>query len=305
MTPLPWLAAPAERLRALGDRLPHALLIEGPKGWGQERLAGGFALELLGLPSQREAREVAHPDLRWIEPESGSIRVDAVRRAIEFLVQTPQVAGRKIAVIQDAERCNLNAANALLKTLEEPPPESFIVLASGAVDRLLPTVRSRCQRLAIPTLDDAALLAWLIDQGAPAQTCGYLAVEYGGAPLAVLAAVERQQPPLWAALTAGAETAKRLVDDYRDDELAELIARWLRIVCWLLRGTPLPPRPRPRREPAPLLRFAEELATLRRIALLNTGLSRAVQVQRLAAMWEAVRPSLAGVEPPRLATAPP
>ena len=297
MKALPWLAAPARSLRTLGERLPHALLIEGPKGWGQERLAGGFALELLGLPAGREAREVAHPDLRWIEPDSGSIRIDVVRRTIEFLVQTPQVAGRKIAVVQDAERCNPSAANALLKTLEEPPPESFIVLASGAAERLLPTVRSRCQRIAIRALDDAALFAWLTDQGAPAEACGYLAVEYGGAPLAVLAAVERQQPPLWAALTAGGgATAQRLIDDHRDDELAELIARWLRVVCWLSRRTPRPSLP-------PLLRFAETLAVARRIALLNTGLNRAIQVQRLADLWELARPHLANTEPPCLVAA--
>ena len=286
---LPWLRPAQQRLRAMRDRLPHALLIEGPSGWGQARLANGFALELMALPEGRAAREVAHPDLRWIEPDGGTIKIDMVRRVIDFLTQTPQLAGRKVAVIQDAERMNLNAANALLKTLEEPPAESFLALSTSASERLLATVRSRCQRLAIRPLDDDALLAWLLDQGAPAETCGYLAVEYGGAPLAVLEAVRRKQPPLWPTLAGGAAAAN-LVDRHGDADLADIAARWLRIACWLARRQPLPE----------LLGFVDELATVRRLALLNPGLNRGMQLRRLALLWANVWPLFSRPDPPLL-----
>ena len=289
---LPWLRPAQQRLRAMRDRLPHALLIEGPSGWGQARLANGFALELMALPEGRAAREVAHPDLRWIEPDGGTIKIDMVRRVIDFLTQTPQLAGRKVAVIQDAERMNLNAANALLKTLEEPPAESFLALSTSAPERLLATVRSRCQRLAVRPLDDDALLAWLLDQGTPAETCGYLAVEYGGAPLAVLEAVRRKQPPLWPTLAGGA-TAANLVDRHGDADLADIAARWLRIACWLARRQPLPE----------LLGFVDELATVRRLALLNPGLNRGMQLRRLALLWANVWPLFSRPDPPLLRAA--
>ena len=279
-----------QRLRAMRDRLPHALLIEGPRGWGQERLANSFALELMELSDRRAAREVAHPDLRWIEPDGGVIKIDMVRRVIDFLTQTPQVAGRKVAVIQAAERMNLNAANALLKTLEEPPAESFLALATSASERLLATVRSRCQRLAIRPLDGDALLAWLVDQGAPAEICGYLAVEHGGAPLAVLEAVRTEQPPLWPTLAGGPATAPTLAELHGDADLADITARWLRVACWLLRRHPV----------AELLDFADELSTVHRVALRNPNLNRPMQLRRLALLWANVWPRLSGVDPPLL-----
>ena len=157
----PWLAEPLRRLEGLAERLPHAILIQGPGGWGEERLANALATSLLGLPPGREAKEVAHPDLRWLAPEDDVIKVGAIRLLIDFLMQTPQLTPRKVAVVESAERMNPNAANALLKTLEEPPPESFVALATGAPERLPATVASRCQRIAIRRAPPADVLAWL------------------------------------------------------------------------------------------------------------------------------------------------
>ena len=89
---------------------------------------------------------LAHPDLRWLEPEGAVIKIDKIRRAAEFAVQTVQTAPRKVIVLLHAEKMNANSANALLKTLEEPPTNTHIVLATERWGKLLPTVRSRCQR---------------------------------------------------------------------------------------------------------------------------------------------------------------
>ena len=68
MNNAPWLEEPITTVARLGERLPHALLIQGPGGWGEERVANAVALELVGLPAEGEARGTAHPDLRWIAP---------------------------------------------------------------------------------------------------------------------------------------------------------------------------------------------------------------------------------------------
>ena len=277
----PWLLDAVASVRRLGSRLPHALLIHGPHGWGEARVANALALELMRLEPGRDARVVAHPDLRWLQPEDGVIKVDSIRRVIDFLQHTPQTAGRKIAVIEDADRMNLNAANALLKSLEEPPPESFIALATGTPGRLLPTVRSRCQQVQVRPGDDREVRAWLAQAGVDLKLAGYLAVEYGGAPFDIVAAAERAQKPLWTALEkAGrsATAARPVADELREQDLGDLLQRWLRILHWLLRQWAEPER-------AAALGFAAHLLEARRVALLNTGLNRSMQLQRLLLLW--------------------
>ena len=279
MTP-PWLAPPLERLDAIYDRLPHGLLIQGPGGWGEETLAAALVTRLLGLDPGQHPREVAHPDLRWVEPDSGTIKVDQMRATIEFLHQTPRFAGRKAAVIEAADRMNPNAANALLKSLEEPPDNSFAVLVTGAPERLLPTVCSRCQRLEVHRASDDLVMAWLGENGVEEERAKRLVIEYGAAPFTVLDAFERGEEPLMSTLVEAAgrpAKALEMADRHREDSLGELTARWLRIVHWWTRQH--------LDQPDRLLGFANELQRLRGMALANTGLNRAMQLQRLFLMW--------------------
>ena len=302
MTEPPWLAAPRRRALAMRARLPHALLVQGPEGWGQEQVAAALALDLLGLAPNRAAAEVAHPDLRWLAPENGAIRVDAVRGIVEFLVQTPQLAPRKVAVLAAAECMNANAANALLKTLEEPPAESFIVLSSGHPGRLLPTIRSRCQRLDLHPAPPGDVLAWLAASGADMEPAGYLAVEYGGAPFAAMDALAREQPPLWPALalvSRDAGAVAKVAEERREDDLAELAGRWLAIVHWLLRQSVA--EGAAKAAPA-LMAFAEELLVLREAALLNPALGKPLQLRRLLLLWRRLSRALPA-SPPRLTAA--
>ena len=296
----PWLEAAFGRVDALvDDRLPHALLIQGPGGWGEARVANALAARLLGEDAAMDMRDVAHPDLRWLEPDDGVVKIDAVRGAIEFLMQTPKLAGRKIAVICDAERMNLNAANALLKTLEEPPAESFLALASGAPGRLLPTVRSRCQRIDIRAAAMPSVMAWLATLDVDRDSAGYLAVEYGGAPFAILEAAKREQPPLWPTLVdiakAPAQAAKA-AESRRDEDLADFAARWLRILHWLLRRVA-------KAHIGPLLDFAAELMQVREAALFNTGLNRPMQIERLFLLWADIAPNLPNEMQPKVPAA--
>ncbi|TAK78784.1 MAG: DNA polymerase III subunit delta' [Aquabacterium sp.] len=115
---------------------------------------------------------------------SNEIKVEAVRRVVAFAQQTSSRGGAKVVVLHPAEQMNAISANTLLKTLEEPAGTARFVLSSGAPDRLLPTIRSRCQAIALPTPGADAARAWLQGQGVA--DAGVLLAAAGGQPLSAL-----------------------------------------------------------------------------------------------------------------------
>jgi DNA polymerase-3 subunit delta' len=121
------------------------------------------------------------------------IRVDAVRAAIRFLGMTPAEGGYRFVLVDEAEAMRPEAANALLKTLEEPPPRAVLMLTTAAPDRLLPTIRSRCRRLELEPLAEADMSALL----------SRLRPELGGADRARLATVAEGSPGRAIALAEG------------------------------------------------------------------------------------------------------
>jgi DNA polymerase-3 subunit delta' len=144
---------------ALSGTLPPSLIFSGPEGVGKRLAAVALAQVVNCLAPLNEdacgtctactriARSV-HPDVLTIESgESGNIKVDQVREAIERSAYRPFEGRRRVVIIDDAEALVPEAQNALLKTLEEPPAASMFVLVTSRPDVLLPTVRSRCQRL--------------------------------------------------------------------------------------------------------------------------------------------------------------
>jgi DNA polymerase III subunit delta' len=237
----PWLEAPyADLAVAIDDgRLPHALLIHGPGGWGEQALAEALALRLIDRDSNTTpAAAIAHPDLRWIVPEGAGeqIGIDAVRAVADFIVRTPQIAPRKVAVITNADALNPHAANALLKTLEEPPPNSYLVLVSDSLRDLLPTLRSRCRLLAVRPPADTTALAWIRAQmpAADADRTSALYFEYGGAPFRVIAALEREEQPIAETLCAvarGEANPLNVAEGWAKDLPAELVERWMRYLA--------------------------------------------------------------------------
>jgi DNA polymerase-3 subunit delta' len=175
-----WLSAPWERLRQslAEDRLPHALLVTGEQGVGKGVFADQFAALLVcerpdmasgarcGHCKQCELTAAGtHPDIRRYAPEkSRMIRIDQIRSLAAFAVASPQVAGRKVALIDRADQLNINSANALLKTLEEPVADLVLILLQESGRPILPTIRSRCQTqpIATPSADQAS--RWLQEQ---------------------------------------------------------------------------------------------------------------------------------------------
>ena len=129
-------------------RLAHAYLLTGPIGSGKSWLAERIAALLLECTPERVN---AHPDLRVVQPESKSRRIviDQIRELEHAIQRKPLLAGSKVAIIHDAERMQPQAANAFLKTLEEPPPGSLILLLSTVPEAIPETVLSRCVETAL------------------------------------------------------------------------------------------------------------------------------------------------------------
>lgn len=220
--PLPWLGKPLQE--ALRTQRGHALLVHGPQGTGQFEmslcLAQAWLCEGEGVSEKpcgtcascHLVQAHSHADLLVLVPEalreslgwggaeegddekssktkpSKEIKVEAVRSAVSFAQSTSARGKGKVVVIHPAERMNAISANTLLKTLEEPPGVARFVLSCGAPDALLPTIRSRCQAVALglPPADMAS--AWLA-QHKVAQPDVMLAAA-GGQPLEALAWVQ-------------------------------------------------------------------------------------------------------------------
>jgi DNA polymerase III delta' subunit len=137
------------------DKVPHALLFAGPQGLGKTKTAREFFKALNCLTSPGDpcqackpclmAGNDSHPDLHLVGPEKGWIVVETIRDIISETSLRPFEARKRVIVIEPAERLNKASANALLKTLEEPPEGSLIILVSHKPSLLLPTIVSRCQ----------------------------------------------------------------------------------------------------------------------------------------------------------------
>ncbi len=158
-------------------RPPHALLITGPPNVGKGTLALSLAQTLLCTADERPCgicracRLVAnhnHPDLYWIEPHGTSLKIDQVRELTRHLALTPLEGLWQIAILDRFELATLPAADALLKTLEEPPPNVVLILLAQQAEALLPTIVSRCQVIALrpiarSSIEHALIERWKVD----------------------------------------------------------------------------------------------------------------------------------------------
>ena len=201
----PWQQALWQKL-VTRPQHAHAYLLQGPAGIGKRVLVDQLAARLLCLQPQalnacgdcKACHLLAagsHPDLYVLEPEEKdkAIKVDQVRALVDFVVQTAHLGGRKVVVVEPAEAMNPNAANALLKSLEEPAGNTVMLLVSHQPSRLLPTIKSRCVQQNCPLPDEAASLAWM-QQKLPLleqQQILELLVLAGGSPLTALRLFEQ------------------------------------------------------------------------------------------------------------------
>ncbi len=259
--PLPWQQDAWQRFeksRQTG-RLGHAILLSGPAGTGKKAFANAMASRLLceqpeagsACGACRGCRLLAagsHPDHLVIEPEeggSGILKIEPIRVLTEFSQRTSQYSGARVAIIQPAEAMNRNAANALLKTLEEPSAGMTLILVTHAPARLPATIRSRCQqyRLGIPAPE--AAVQWL--DGALSNDSNHppgelLLALSGGAPLQALALAEAVGLDDWQALTesiagvhTGALTPVQAAAQWQEQGGLAVIQQMQRLVSLLRR----------------------------------------------------------------------
>lgn len=271
MSMYPWQEDAWTRLQAMRVRLPHAILFYGPAGIGKADFIEAFAQALLCENVRPDGHACGacascgwfvqgnHPDYRRVRPEamedeapaaegdeapadekktksktaSKEIKIEQVRALADFMNISTHRQGLRVVVLYPAEALNMPASNALLKTLEEPPPGTVFLLASNGLDRLLPTILSRCRKFALPMPDHAQALAWLEAQGV-LDADGWLR-EQGGAPLAALAQAETGSRDeldglLQVLAQPSVDAALRSADKLSKAPLASLVAwqqRWL------------------------------------------------------------------------------
>ena len=267
-----------QRLQERRGQLPHALLFTGRRGIGKLALAETWIASLLCEQPQSNGLACGHclacnwlgqgnhPDFRRLQPDAlndaddgkddksdksaddgapkkggQQITIEQVRALDDFLHVGTHRQGLRIVLVHPAEAMNRNTANAVLKTLEEPPPDSLFILVTGAADQLLPTIRSRCQRVDVPLPAPVQAEAWLAANGVndPAR---WLSLT-GGAPLqaqaesgdtdllqAVLRALSQASQAPLAAATALEKTCKTAAVDQAGvpplQRLVEWVQKW-------------------------------------------------------------------------------
>lgn len=268
----PWQQSAWVNLQHSRAALPHAILFHGREGIGKVDFATRFAQSLLcqrpnpdGQPcgaceACRWFAQYSHPDYRRVRPDaletaddvggeadeegagkggkasktpSKDIRIEQIRALAGFVNISTHRQGLRIVLLYPAETMNAASANALLKTLEEPPPGTVFLLVANRIDRLLPTILSRCRVVALPMPGEAEALEWLRARGA--KDADVRLAQHGGAPLAALAAGEGESGEafdvLIEALAApGVEAALRAAERLQKVPLPELVSwtqRWL------------------------------------------------------------------------------
>ena len=270
-TVFPWLQDSWLQLKQLRARLPHAILFYGPEGIGKSAFVESFAQSLLCEAVQTDGHacgtcascgwfsQYNHPDYRRVRPEvldgedageegeaaedkktakasktpSKEIKIDQIRALADFMNVSTHRAGMRVVVLYPAEALNTAAANSLLKTLEEPPEHTMFLLVSNRIDRLLPTILSRCRKFALALPAHDAGLAWLKQHNV--KDADVWLSEQGGAPLAAFNAAqgdgrELMDEFLRALGHPGIDVALKTAERLQKHPVADLVGwlqRWL------------------------------------------------------------------------------
>lgn len=185
------------------QRLPHALLLTGSKYIGKYQFALSLAQRLLchapvGGYSCGQCKSChlvmsgGHPDNFKIEPEEEgkAIKIDLIRQLGEFVAKTSQQGGWKVIIISPAESMNINASNALLKSLEEPGPNTLLILVCNEPSRLSATIRSRCRMVKFPVPSISKVRPWLAQVAGQNEDIEQLLHYSNGCPLLALQLLE-------------------------------------------------------------------------------------------------------------------
>jgi len=224
--------------RTLGSgRVPHAYIFKGPDGVGKQLFARGVAAALNcrgeargracgGCVSCRKFLTGNHPDFMVVRPERGTIRIDQVREMCRELTYPPYESRLRVVLMEDVHTMRQEAANSLLKTLEEPPPDNLLILTAEASQEVLATISSRCQAIPFYALREEECVAVLLANRPKlgSETARLLARLAEGSPGRALLLEEAEMTGLLGELVA--VTSDPGVDGERDvDQLLQLAER--------------------------------------------------------------------------------
>ncbi len=253
-TVLPWQDELWEILRQgiAQRRIPHAMLFHGIKGIGKKLLAKRFAQSLLcetrsdngfacdQCHSCHLFKVKTHPDFFSLAPEADAkiISIGQLRQLMSTLTLTPQFGGYRVVIIDRSECMNTAAANAFLKTLEEPPANTLIILISDRIEMIPATILSRCQKTFFPIPDVDLAKIWLMSQAVKNDDLDVLLAVSQGAPLQALFLGKNEQLAsrlklfeAFGQLTRGQIDPLEMADICSDDPIEQVIT-WL--MTWVI-----------------------------------------------------------------------
>ncbi|MDE0426313.1 MAG: DNA polymerase III subunit delta' [Candidatus Poribacteria bacterium] len=239
------------------DRIAGAYLFVGRTGVGKEMVARYFA-QLIFCQQDAQPPTVCgtclacrkvdsgnHPDLQFIRPEGSLLRIGQIRELQKQIIYEPLEASRKVYILTDVERMNAEAENCLLKTLEEPPASSVLILLTSNIQVLLPTTRSRCQILQFHPMPTQELVAVLTDRfSVTPEQATTLAIAAGGAIGKAITQLEKGGALTEEIPEILKETdllaAFRLAENFKDNpETLDSLVTWYRDLLFLQQGAPL------------------------------------------------------------------
>lgn len=233
------------------QRMPHATLLAGQKGIGKWHYAQAMANYLLclspksGLPCNTcrscQLNEAgSHPDKMLVVPEEAGkqIKIDQIRQLSAQASTTAQQGGRKVILLTPVEQLNVNAANALLKNLEEPAQDTFFILVSNVVSGVMPTIRSRCQIVPCPMPEQGLVRSWLKDLGITFSDMDLILEMSANAPLRAQSLMDNNRVEKLECFYSGLLKAQQsapsiditIAKDWLELELTDLLEWWLQLL---------------------------------------------------------------------------
>jgi len=277
----PWNIGVLNQLKELKakNQIPHAIALVSRLGWGEDQLLKIVCGHLIGFDRGFDVSEHATGNLHWMAPEGAIIKIDQVRDAISFAYKTNQSEHFKVIAISEAHLLNTNAANALLKIVEEPPPGTIIVMQTTRWGDLPVTLRSRLQRFSI-NFSASETVDWL--EGAGVKLTKPQLAEIGYSPLHGKNFEAYGFSPSLEILNRG--NSAELIDNIINADPVLWLSNWYRFILTRLSQSP---DGKLNRELKSLFEFCDELLFFRKQIATSNSANKRLLLERLIITWRA------------------